>query len=790
MSLVLFLNAAMMLRAVEKAAPVASSAASETHATSENTLKPGPDDGRIAFVAAKLLEGMHYSRQEFNDDVSRQFLDRYLETLDPQHVHFLQSDIAEFETYRTTLDNLTLGRRGKADTAPAYDIFSRFMQRLEERIAYVQSLLKTEKFEFNTNERIVANRRESPYPKDLAEAKQLWRERLRFEYLQEKLGRAGTKKKADAAKVEKKPAKDLDAEITELLSRRYQRNLRTFKEWTSDEVLEVYLTSLAHIYDPHSDYLGKQQLENFAIGMNLELFGIGAELSSPDGYCTINKLVEGGPAAQSKQLKVKDRIVAVAQGDQPPVDVVDMALNKVVQMIRGKKGTEVRLTVMPADSDEHKIVTLVRDRIKLEEQAAKAKIIDLPGKDGTVRMGVIDLPSFYASFDMGQKKMELANQEGSGSAKGASGVSTSADVTKLLNKLKEEKVSGIILDLRHNGGGSLEEAIKLTGLFIKEGPVVQVKAFDGSVQVDTDPDPSVVYDGPLVVLTSRFSASASEIVAGALQDYGRALIVGDSSTHGKGTVQNVNDLRTFMQRGDLTTGNNPGALKLTIRKFYRASGASTQWKGVMPDIVLPSVLNYWKDIGERSLDNSLPWDTIKSADYERVNRVAPYLSELLKRSTSRIATNQDFAYIREDIELFKKQQEDKTVSLNEQERIKEKEEAEAREKARKQERLARKDTEEKTYEITLKLADQPGLPPPVVKTNSLIARASQSGGAVSASKDSVSLAATEPAQNPGLDTEEQEEKAPPVDATLNEAEQIMMDYVALLAKGRLAASKN
>jgi carboxyl-terminal processing protease len=777
----------MLLRGVEKAAPAGSSPASDNHTASENTLKPGADDGRIAFVAAKLLEGMHYSRQEFNDDVSRQFLDRYLETLDPQHVHFLQSDLAEFETYRTTLDNLTLGRRGKADTAPAYDIFSRFMQRLEERTAYAQNLLKNEKFEFNTDERIVANRRESPYPKDLAEAKQLWSERLRFEYLQEKLGRTGTKKKTDAAKA----TKNLDSEITELLSRRYQRNLRTFKEWSSDEVLEIYLTSLAHIYDPHSDYLGKQQLENFAIGMNLELFGIGAELSSPDGYCTINKLVEGGPAAQSKQLKVKDRIVAVAQGDQPPVDVVDMALNKVVQMIRGKKGTEVRLTVMPADSDEHKIVTLIRDRIKLEEQAAKAKIIDLPGKDGTVRVGVIDLPSFYAPFDVGQKKMELANQEGSGPAKGASEIhSTSADVTKLINKLKEEKVGGIILDLRHNGGGSLEEAIKLTGLFIKEGPIVQVRAFDGSVQVDTDSDPAVVYDGPLVVLTSRFSASASEIVAGALQDYGRALIVGDSSTHGKGTVQNVNDLRTFMRPGDLTTGNNPGALKLTIRKFYRASGASTQWKGVMPDIVMPSVLNYWKDVGERSLDNSLPWDTIKSADYEKVNRVAPYLSELLKRSTARIATNQDFTYIREDIEIFKKQQEDKTVSLNEQERIKEKEEAEAREKARKQERFARKDTEEKTYEITLKLADQPGLPAPVVKTNSLIARASQGGGAVSASKDSVSLAATAPAQDPNVNAEEQEEKAPTVDATLNEAEQIMIDYVSLLAKARFAASKN
>jgi carboxyl-terminal processing protease len=341
----------------------------------------------------------------------------------------------------------------------------------------------------------------------------------------------------------------------------------------------------------------------------------------------------------------------------------------------------------------------------------------------------------------------------------------------------------VVLDLRRNGGGSLEEAIKLTGLFIKSGPVVQVKNSEGDIYVDEDNDPGVVYDGPLVVLTSRFSASASEILAGALQDYGRALVVGDQSTHGKGTVQNLNPLRGFP--GLAAAGYDPGQLKITIRKFYRASGASTQKKGVLPDIVLPSVLNQSEDIGEAALDTALPWDVIKSARYEKLNQVDPYLGELLQRSASRVATNQDYVYIREDIEQFRKIQNDKTVSLNEAERLKEKEEAEARQKAREKERLARKDSDRTTYELTLKQVDLPGLPAPVQKTNHSVTLAPTSGSGTNLA----SVTAAVPRTPESLDDADAEEAAPVADAMLEETEQILMDYISLLNKKGLAAAK-
>ncbi len=356
----------------------------------------------------------------------------------------------------------------------------------------------------------------------------------------------------------------------------------------------------------------------------------------------------------------------------------------------------------------------------------------------------------------------------------------------MINKLKQEHVGGVILDLRRNGGGSLEEAIKLTGLFIKEGPVVQVKDSKG-IQAEDDPDPSVLYEGPLIVLTSRFSASASEILAGALQDYGRALLVGDSSTHGKGTVQSVNQLRPYMQMADNVLTNDPGALKLTIKKFYRASGASTQLKGVVPDIVLPSVFNESKDIGEGALENPLPWDTIPSAKYKHLDMVDPYLPELRKRSTQRVLTEKEFAYVREDIEQFKKMQADKTVSLNEKQRLKEKDEAEARQKARDKERLARKDPDQKIYELTLKQTDLPGLPPPVEKTNSAITKLSNSRqpGVPGVSTNSAAVATRALTADGSIDDDSSEDKPPTVDVDLIEAERILVDYLSVLSKDRV-----
>lgn len=715
------------------AGAVADTKSSQNGLIATNLLTAGPDDGRIAYMTATLLERGHYLRHPLDDKYSEYFFDRYIDTLDPQHVHFTQGDLAEFDSYRTNLDDLTLGRGRVADTKPAYEIFGRFVERLQQRTEYADWLLKNEKFEFTTDERMQMDRREASFPRDLDSAKKLWRQRLRSEYLQEKLALIAARKKTETAGKEGEvktgevgieggkdappgsgastnavPKTDAE-EIADKLSRRYARNLHLFKESDHTDVLEIYLTSLAHVYDPHSDYMSKQQADNFAISMNLSLFGIGATLTTDlDGYCKIQDLKKGGPAMNSGKIKPEDRIVAVAQSNQPPVDIVEMNLNKAVQLIRGPKGTEVRLTVIPAESpSERRVVSLIRDEIKLEDQAANARIIEFtnaPGK--SLRLGVIDLPSFYSSINL------------PGSAGRPEPRSTTDDVERLLKKLQQEHVAGIILDLRSNGGGSLEEAIRLTGLFIKEGPIVQVFGPDMLKPIyDGDPDPKMLYDGPLVVLTSRFSASASEILAGALQDYGRALIVGDIATHGKGTVQSVNPLSRLI-RTDGT--NDPGDLKLTVRKFYRASGLSTQKRGVMPDIVLPSVLNYSKDIGEDSLDNALEGGSINSVPYEKFNLVAPHLGELLNRSSKRVATNQDFAYVREDIERFRKLQADKTLSLNENERIKEAEENEERQKAREEERLSRNSSKPTIYEITLADCDKVGLPQPLSQTNNIV----------------------------------------------------------------------
>lgn len=717
-------------------------------------LAPSQDDAPIARLTARVLQQFQYRHQVFNDTVSSNFLARFMSDLDPQHIHFLQSDMAEFARYRTTLDDLTL-RYG--DTSPAYEIFSRFLERLIQRTAYAQDLLQAGKFQFTAAERATVNRHKLPYPQDLAEAKKLWLERIRFEYLQEKLNAANPSKETNAPAAKPVPPKtpaEIHAGIVKTLTHRYDRILKLFKEWDNDDVLQYYLTTLAHVYDPHSDYFGKAQLEEFSMGMNLSLFGIGALLTADeDGYCKIKEL-KPGPALKGGQLKPNDRIVAVAQGTNEPVDVVDMPLSKVVQFIRGPKGSEVRLTIIPADATDlaiRKVVAIIRDEIKLEDSAAKAKLIELPaGKGGALRLGVIDLPSFYATMDVQNLKDKATPR------------STTADVTKLLVKLAEEKVDGIILDLRRNGGGSLEEAIKLTGLFIRRGPVVLVRDPAGEVMVKEDEDPAALYAGPLIVLTSRFSASASEIVAGALQDYGRALIVGDTTTHGKGTVQTLTQLAPYL-RGNLWTTNDPGALKVTISKFYRPSGSSTQLKGVASDIVLPSIDNV-AEIGEGAQENPLPWDTITSSDFDHMNRVAPFLEELRRRSAQRVASAKDFDYVREDMELFQKAQADKTVSLNEAQRLKETQEADARKKARDAELAARKEAARKIYEISLKQADIPGLPAPVSQTNAV----------ASAEGDKIDDALTD-------------SKAPPVDVNLEEAERILVDYLGLLSTSAVAA---
>lgn len=713
-------------------------------------LTPGPNDGSIAYITARLLGTYHYSQSPFDTSISKKFFDGYLDAYDPQHLYFLQSDIAEFSQYRTNLATLTLGGHGEADVTPAYQIFNRFMERLQQRVDYDDELLKHDKFKFNTNEQVEIDRKDAPYPKTLDDAKRIWREELYFDYLREKLDR------------EDAPDQTLSVtnrdDIIQLLTHRYERELRLYQEFDSSDVMQYYLDSLAHAYDPHSDYMNSEHAQDFAITMSLGLFGIGAELTSDDGYCKINSLVPGGPAAKSNQIKPGDKIIAVAQGKNPPVDVVDMELGKIVQLIRGDKGTEVRLTIIPADDPKsHRVVTLIRDEINIQDEQARAELIEKPnGSGGTNRIGVIKVPSFYAPVDASGNTPILTNF-------------VSVHVAKLLEKLKEEKVNGVILDLRDNPGGSLEEAVQFVGLFVTNGPVVQIRSPDESgadtQSVDDAPD---LYHGPLIVLVNRFSASASEIVAAALQDYGRALVVGDTSTFGKGTVQNLDPLRNLVWPTEDSATNDPGMVKITIRKFYRINGASTQLKGVIPDIILPDVLSYSDEIGESSLPNAMPWDTIASSDYTKLNCVSPYLEILRKKSYARVATNQDFAYVRQDIAELEKLQDEKTDTLNERKAWDEKEKLDALKKARDKDIASRKIPNEIIYDITVADAGKPGLPPPVQLETEKEMDMTNSVPQVMSNKPSDALSKTLP-----------EKRVWGPDPMLDEAMRIMRDYIAL-----------
>jgi carboxyl-terminal processing protease len=644
-----------------------------------------PTEANITLVTAGFFERSQLAHHPLDAELAGKFLDRYLDDLDGSRSLFLQSDIAEFASSRATLSQV-IHKNG--DTSAAHAIFARYLQRLGQRTAYVTHLLRTAKFDFTGHDVYAFDREKAERPRDLQEAEKVWRQQIRTEYLQEKLA-------------DKSPE-----EVVRALLRRKANQLATMKALRGSEVIEIYLNALAHVYDPHTDYLGHEQMETLSIAMNLSLFGIGAALETEDGYCKIHELLPGGPAQRSGQLKPGDRIVAVAQANEESVDVTNMPLARTVELIRGPKGTSVKLTILPAgaaDGSLAKTVSLVRDEIKLEDQQAKARILDMPTAQGrTLRLGVIELPSFYA--DMGGRK-------------GSEPRSATADVAQLLAKLKKEHVRGVVLDLRGNGGGSLEEAISLTGLFIRQGPVVQTRSFEGEIDVGLDKDASVQYDGPLILLTSRFSASASEILVGALQDYGRAVVVGDSSTFGKGTVQSVLPLGMLMDQAGFAPAYDPGAIKVTMSKFYRPNGASTQLRGVASDIVLPSPSDL-SDVNESSLKNPLPWDAVPALPHEQLNRVQPYLATLREKSRKRVDLEKAFTYLIEDVTRLKKSLADKSVSLNEAERRQEISQIKSRQEERKQYELAHSTVQPKSYEITLKNAATPGLPPPMVPKKS------------------------------------------------------------------------
>jgi carboxyl-terminal processing protease len=684
-------------------------------------------DANITRLTTNLLEHSQLAHHPFDGQLAGNVVDRYLDALDGARSLFLQSDVGEFAAYRATLAQVT---RGTGDTSAAKAIFARYLERLSQQTAYDTNALQIAKFDFTGHDSYSFDREHARRPATATEAQALWWQQLRAEYLQEKL----TDKRPD--------------QIVSTLANRHAQELRTMTALRSDEVLEIYLDTLAHVYDPHSDYLGHEQMESLSIAMNLSLFGIGASLESEDGYCKIRELLPGGPAARSGLLKPGDRIVAVAQAGKEPVDIVNMPLSHTVELIRGPKGSTVTLTVIPAGGATGaatKTASLVRDEITLEDQQAKARIVDLPtGKGTTLRLGVIDLPSFYADMSGGRRR------------------SATADVSRLLGKLNAEHVRGIVLDLRHNGGGSLEEAINLTGLFIRKGPIVQTRGADGKIQVDEDTDPSVLYDGPLVLMTSRFSASASEILAGALQDYGRAVVVGDSSTFGKGTVQNILPLAPYMDQVGLGHAYDPGALKITTSKFYRPSGASTQLRGVPADVVLPSTSDF-SDVSEASLKDPLPWDVVPAAPYEQLNRVKPYVAALRDESSRRRATEKPFTYLADDIARLKKNLVTKSVSLNEAERRQEMAQSKVRETELASDERALRATRPTTYEITLKNASSPGLPLPLAFTNSVVKK-----GAEDPTPDVDDL---------GSDTKGRPNTE---DIILDESVQILADYVTLL----------
>jgi carboxyl-terminal processing protease len=631
-----------------------------------------PDPGQICISVGRLLEQGHYSRHKLDDELSRRFLKNYLDQLDYNHLFFTQKDVDAFETkYATELDDdILLGNPN-----PAFEIWDIYTKRVEERAAKVKELLK-QNFDFKSDRTVELNRQKSPWPKDDAEAEQLWSDRIEGEFLQEKL----TEHPVEP------PLK--------VITRRYNQLLRNIHEQTREDVVKTFLDVLAQTYDPHSNYLSKSDLESFNIQMRLSLVGIGAELRSEEGYAKIMDLVPGGPAQKDARLKVGDRISAVAQGDKEFTDVIDMKLDKVVELIRGKKGTTVRLRVVPAHSTATKIIDIVRDEVKLKDKAASAEIIERPdAQSQPQRLGWIRLPSFYAD-------MERAG------AKGAA--STTQDVLTLLNRLKQENISGLVIDLRNNGGGSLEEAVNLTGLFIKKGPVVQERDSNGNPHVNRTQKTSVqVYDGPLIVLTNRLSASASEIFAAALQDYGRAVIVGDDSTFGKGTVQTMLEIGRFIPFLG-SNSSDAGALKLTIQKFYRIAGGSTQLHGVTSDIKLPSLYDM-PDFGESALKNPMPYDVVDAVDFDKVTDHPLFITELKQRSAARVAADPEFSYITDDLTFLKDKRTANKISLNEKDRRAELASEKAKKEKRTAERAKRKKPDEKVYQITLDNANKPDL---------------------------------------------------------------------------------
>ncbi len=617
-------------------------------------------DATTTKLVCEMVAQYHISQGEINDETSKKLLKRYLNQLDRQKLYLLASDVKAIQPNATKLDDLM--KSGNVDFA--YDVFKLYLQRLEERMAMADKLIDAE-HDFSLDEEMVIDADETDWAKSKAELDERWRKRIKYDLLNLKL---------DDTEL---------AESRERMHKRY-RNIRTMARQTEDaEMLEMYLSALTHTFDPHSSYMSPETLEDFRIQMELSLEGIGAALQSEDGLTVVKQIVPGGAAHDEGSLTVGDKITGVAQGeDGEMVDIVEMKLSKVVRFIRGKKGTIVRLELKPEGGGETRILSLTRQKIELKESAVKGEIIESPERLGgrKLRIGVVHIPSFYRDF--------RGAQRGDKDFK-----STSRDVRKVLDNFQlKGTVDVVIVDLRMNGGGALSESIEVSGLFIDRGAVVQVKEQNGRIKSHDDVDAGVAYDGPLVVICNRLSASASEIFAGAIKDYKRGIVVGDSTTHGKGTVQNVMPVgRRFF---GLLNQQQRGALKLTINQFYRVNGDSTQNRGVRSDVVLPSLLDHM-DLGESFLDNALAFDQVPAAAYKPVGLVADNVVQLLQqRSKKRVTAEPKFQKKQKEIERYLSRKNRKTITLNE-EKLRQERDADKTEGDEKKKKEEKKNPDEK-----------------------------------------------------------------------------------------------
>ena len=577
-------------------------------AQDENPKLTGP----VVKGIVEQFVSMHYAQKPLDDEMSAKIFSLYMNRLDPAHYYFLAADVAEYRKYETRIDDMLL--RGNAKLS--LDIFERFKTRLSERLAMMEEFMG-EDFDFSRDANWTLERDEVPHPETTEEARKIWRTKVKFDLLTLKLGDTSVE------------------DGKERLMKRVRGLWKDYFQYENDDIVSMFLNSMAAAYDPHSSYLAAQDLKNFDISIKLSLEGIGAVLRWEDGYTVVNSIVPGGAAARQGKLKADDRIIAVAQGDQAFESVIDMRLNDVVQLIRGKRGTKVGLQILRKTKkgfDTLKFI-IVRDKIVLKDGEAKAQIIEQPSTEEnktakeTHRIGVIKLPSFYVDFNGRRKNPKNFK-------------SSSRDVKKHLEEFVQEKVDGVILDLRSNGGGGLDEAINMAGLFIGHNPVVIVRQSGGRRVTVHRSRERVVYGGPLLIMLNRYSASASEILAGAMHDYQRAILAGDTTTFGKGTVQNIFQLP-----------EGYGALKVTIAQFYRVSGWSTQNRGVETSLVLPS-LNNAREIGESTLDNALPWRSIDPVSYRVSGNLKKIIPELRQLSKNRIANSDFFQKVNEDVQEY------------------------------------------------------------------------------------------------------------------------------------------